>query len=229
MGRLHQGQFMALSIKREALHPTGSINWEPMLLPFVFNVCEFSIWRKMTRKFENMLPWKHMPSEILFPPNQSSLPTAMLFLLRNTFLQFDRCPLTGSCLDTRTPAGSIVSGNCRALGCRVFLGEMGWLWRGHWRMCWLLDLGQAPCSLVQLCKLSPKTLPLPWKEQPHHHVFPTTTKMTLKPWAKAIFPSLHCLVKKPVRKQHSQLDETKQALCLKATWSFSCCTKPNVL
>lgn len=93
MGRSHQGQFMALSIKREALRPTGSINREPMLLPFVFTVCEFSHWWKMTRKRKNMLSWKHTPSEILFPPDQSSLPTAMLFLLRNTFLQFDRCPL----------------------------------------------------------------------------------------------------------------------------------------
>lgn len=231
MGRSHQGQFMALSIKREALHPTGSINWEPMLLPFVFTVCEFSHWWKMTRKLKNLLPWKHMPSEILYPPDQSSLPTAMLFLLRNTFLQFDRCPLQARVWTFGLQLVVLFWEIAEPLGnVGVFLGEMGWLWRGHWRICWLLDLGQAPCSLVQLCKLPPKTLPLPWMEQPHHHASPTNTKMTPKPWAKAMLSSLHCLVKKPVSKQHRQWDETKQAQGLKADpWGFSRCTRPKVL
>lgn len=114
--------------------------------------------------------WNSLPSWPEQSTNSHDLPSKKYLL---TVWQMSP---TGSCLDTWTPAGSIVSGNCRAFG------DVGSFWE-RWgdygeAICWLLDLGQASCSLVQLCTLSPKTLSLPWMEQPHHHASPTITKMT---------------------------------------------------
>lgn len=148
MGRSHQGQFMALSIKREALCPTGSINWEPMLLPFVFTVCEFSHWWKNdpeTQKHASMEThglWNSLPSWPEQSTNSHALPSKKYLL---TVWQVSP---TGSCLDTRTPAGSIVSGNCRAFG------DVGSFWE-RWG-----DYGEAIGGYADF--LAWVKLPAPW-------------------------------------------------------------------